>query len=205
MTRAGDFSRSAAPDDRKNGGTGRTSGDKDVVRRQRRTLDLGPNHSEVEDRVRRTQEKNLTMKRTLRFLLLTALAIVVVIAIVRGAKFFSALYVHSKLDENEGKVSTLARVIELEKPQDASRQSLLFALRRDGIKDPESTLKDAWHHPLRVSVWRDQAQQYHYQVMSLGRDGRIGPCALGQAGCDHNLDGDWIIVDGHVVTAAASR
>ena len=106
------------------------------------------------------------MKRTLRFLLLIALATVLVTAIVLGTKFLSALYAHSKFDENGGRVWALAKVIELAQPPDASRQSVLIALRRDGIKDPESALYDAWHRPLRVNIWRDQAQQYHYEVMS---------------------------------------
>ena len=141
--------------------------------------------------------------RILKWLVLAAVAFVGITAVLRGGKFFLELYAHAKFDENGGQVRSLANVIQLEQPANASRESLLKALRHDGIKNPESHLYDAWHRPLVVKIWRDAAREYHYQVISLGRDGRAGPCSISQPHCYHHPDADWILRDNEFVQTAA--
>ncbi len=140
------------------------------------------------------------MKRILQFAVLIALAALVIIVVVRGVTFLSAMHENAKFDKNGQRVWKLVGVVRGWEPADASRETLLAALRRSHLG--ESSLYDAWHRPLRVKVWRDQAKQFHYEVLSLGRDGLPGPCSMTQPGCFHNLDADWIVRDGAYVEAA---
>jgi hypothetical protein len=142
------------------------------------------------------------MRRTIQFAAVVALAAAVILVAVRGGKFLLAQREQHKFDENGQRVWKLVGVVRGWEPADASRETLLAALNRSHLG--ESSLYDAWHRPFAVKIWRDRnpARRFHYEIVSLGRDGSPGPCSIIHPGCFHNLDADWIVRDGEYVEAA---
>jgi hypothetical protein len=78
----------------------------------------------------------------------------------------------------------------LDKPKfaDGAYVSRLLAARGQ-----DDYILDGWKHPIQVEVETDSRGQPRYRVISLGRDGRRGPCCQRFTGFD--WDADAILVD----------
>lgn len=126
---------------------------------------------------------------------LTALLVLAALAAIPASRIVIDVYEHGKFDLNGQRVWNLARAVAHVRPGSATGDDLARALMEAGLD--KSGLNDAWGRPLGVAVWRDGNEEFHYRVISLGSDGRVGPCALPRC---KSLAADWIVEDGEFTT-----
>lgn len=105
------------------------------------------------------------------------------------------VYVHGKMDANGAKLWQLARLISIYKPP--TNDPHLIQAHLPAHYDSQ-VFVDAWNRPIIIRITLSASGEYHYEVRSLGRDNKVGPCVVGPNNCK-SIDADWIIRDDELV------
>jgi hypothetical protein len=113
------------------------------------------------------------MQRRNRILLAVGIALVLAVPLAWWASRVWKLWIFSKPTTTIGCMPNVTSILLAERPRDFDPESLapLFAK-----YDREDCVRDGWGRPFVIEVSGIRGSDTAFRVISLGRDGKRGPC-----------------------------